>query len=96
MRVKGTFYRQNNFNKNDNNDENIVHDFYYCVHISTHDIIYGNISNNNNCNINDISNKYDNNIKNTKNKLTIETIINHVNINNNNNNNNNYQSCKHQ
>ena len=50
----------------------------------------------------DRSNKYDHNIKNTKNKLTIETIINHVNINNNNNNNkndndnNNYQSCKHQ
>ena len=46
----------------------------------------------------DRSNKYDNNIKNTKNKLTIETIINHVNINNNknDNDNNNYQSCKHQ
>ena len=52
MQVKGTFYRQNNFNKNDNNDENIVYDFYYCAHINTHDIIYGNISNNNNCNIN--------------------------------------------
>ena len=52
MRVKNTFYRQNNFNKNDKNDENIVYDFYNCAHISTHDIIYGNISNNNNCNIN--------------------------------------------
>ena len=52
MRVENTFYRQNNNNKNDKNDENIVHDFYYCAHINTHDIIYGNISNNNNCNIN--------------------------------------------
>ena len=37
----------------------------------------------------DISNKYDNNIKNTKNNLRKETIINHANINNNKNDNDN-------